>query len=216
MTVSMIRSFASLIVSAAALSASALTAMPPASAWEIGPWARGKNYSIGMPATPRQGADGTLVVDFPRAGRGEWDALTTAVNPLEDVERITVRYRIDAAPGTRFVPAEAPSHTATISLYFQRARDNWTAKGRYASYRWYQPKHTVMPLTRGEHTISIRLDDRWTNVAHRPRDEHPREYRAALAKTARFGIAFGTEQLRSHGVYATGPARFTLLSAEFE
>lgn len=190
--------------------------MPPASSWEIGPWARGKNYSVNMPATPSQGANGSLVVDFPQAGRGEWDALTTSVYPLKQFERVTVRYRIDAAPGTRFVAVEDRKTPPTISLYFQRARDNWTAKGKYASYRWYAPKDKLMPITPGEHTISIRFDDRWTNVAHRPNTEHARGYQGALDKTARFGLAFGTPLLRSHGVAATGQARFTLLSVDFE
>lgn len=212
----MIRRLTAIAVCVTALSATTITAMPPASDWEIGPWARGKNYSVGMPATPRAGANGSLIVDFPREGRGEWDALTTGIYPLKDVERITIRYRIDAAPGTRFVAVESPDQVATISLYFQRAGDTWTAKGRYASYRWYAPKHTVIPLAPGEHTISVRLDDTWTNVWHRPRHEHPREYAAALADTARFGIAFGSLGLRSHGVYATGQARFTLLSADFD
>lgn len=212
----MVRKLVAFTFGAAALIASAATAMPPASEWEIGPWARGKNYSVNMPASPSPGANGSLVVDFPRAGRGEWDALTTGVYPLNGFERVTVRYRIDAAPGTRFVAVEDPNTAPTISLYFQRARDNWTARGKYASYRWYAPKHNLMPITPGEHTISIRFDDRWTNVAHRPNTENRRAYDAALARTARFGFAFGTPLLRSHGVAATGQARFTLLSVNFE
>ncbi len=157
-----------------------------------------------------------MVVNFPRAGRGEWDALTTGIYPLKGFEKVTVRYRIDAAPGTRFVAVEDSRTAPTISLYLQRARDNWTAKGKYASYRWYAPKHTLMPVTPGDHTITIRFDDVWTNVAHRPNTEHQQAYDAALANTARFGFAFGTPLLRSHGVAATGAARFTLLSVDFE
>lgn len=212
----MVRKLFSFALGAATLAATAAAAMPPASEWEIGPWARGKNYSVNMPATPSVGPNGSLVVDFPRAGHGEWDALTTGVYPLKGYERVIVKYRIDAAPGTRFVAVEDARTAPTISLYFQRARDNWTARGKYASYRWYAPKHKLMPITPGEHTISIRFDDRWTNVAHRPNSEHSRAYEAALAKTARFGFAFGTPLLRSHGVAATGEARFTLLSVEFE
>ncbi len=194
----------------------AALAMPPADAWEIGPWARGKNFSVNMPATPRENARGALVVDFPRVGRGEWDAMTTGIYPLADTKRIKVRYRIDAAPGTRFVAVEDPDSPATVSLYFQRARDTWTAKGKYMSYRWYAPKRAVMPITPGEHTVSIRMDEEWTNIAHRPRSEHRTAFDAALADTARFGFAFGSMSLRSHGVAATGPATFTLLSVEFD
>ncbi len=111
---------------------------------------------------------------------------------------------------------EDPDSPATISLYFQRARDTWTAKGKYMSYRWYAPKRAVMPITRGEHTVSIRLDEEWTNIAHRPRSENRSAFDAALADTARFGFAFGSMSLRSHGVAATGPAKFTLLSVDFD
>lgn len=208
--------FATGLTAAAAAFATAVMAMPQASAWEIGPWARGKNYSVNMPATPATNRDGHLVVDFPRHGNGEWDAMTTGVNPLAGKTRVTVKYRIDAAPGTRFIAVEEPDVTATLSLYFQRARDTWTAKGKYASYRWYAPFAKLVPLKAGTHTISIRLDDEWTNVMHRPNTEHPREYAAALADTARFGLAFGTPGRRSHGVAATGPARFTLISVEFD
>ncbi len=205
-----------LTIGLTAVCTTAAIAMPPADAWEIGPWARGKNFSVNMPASPRASADGALVVDFPRVGRGEWDAMTTAIYPLADVKQISVRYRIDAAPGTRFVAVEDPTAPATVSLYFQRARDTWTAKGKYMSYRWYAPKRAVMPIKAGEHTVSIRLDEEWTNIAHRPRSEHRSEFDAALADTARFGFAFGSMGLRSHGVVATGPARFTLLSVDFD
>lgn len=190
--------------------------MPPANQWEIGPWARGKNYSINMPATPSTNSDGHLVVDFPRYGNGEWDALTTGVYPLAGRKTVTVTYRIDAAPGTRFIAVEEPDVPATISLYFQRARDTWTAKGKYASYRWYQPAATVHQLKPGTHTISIDFDDRWTNVFGIPNSDQPRAYAAALSDTSRFGIAFGSLGRRSHGVAATGPARFTLISVEIE
>ena len=69
----MIKRVAPFAVGAFALVATAVTAMPPASQCEIGPWARGKNYSVNIPATPRTNRQGHLEVDFPRYGRGEWD-----------------------------------------------------------------------------------------------------------------------------------------------
>jgi hypothetical protein len=132
-------------------------AVPPTEAWEIGPWARGKNYSVGMPAHPRPGPNGSLVVDLPLAGAGEVDALTTVVGPLAGAKQITLRYRVDAAPGARFVAVETPNEPATVSLYLQRAGDNWTARGRFASYRWYSPQRAVIPLTVGRHTVTFDL-----------------------------------------------------------
>lgn len=212
----MIRTIAPAALGIFATIATAASSMPPASEWEIGPWARGKNYSVNMPATPRTNEKGHLVVDFPRYGDGEWDAMTTGVHPLAGKKRVTVKYRIDAARGTRFVAVEEPDVPATVSLYFQRAGDNWKARGKYASYRWYQPAATVQQLKPGTHTISIDLDDRWTNVWGIPNTDEPRAYAAALSETARFGIAFGSLGKRSHGVAATGRARFTLLSVDID
>jgi hypothetical protein len=192
----------------------AVAAMPPAEAWEIGPWIRGRNYSVGMPAQPSVAPGGGLTFDFPLAGRGQVDALTTATGPLAGARQITLRYRIDAARGTRFVADEAPSETATASLYFQQRGDNWGARGRYASYRWYVPARAVVPLAPGERTVTIRLDDQWGNVNGIPNSQDPGGYQSALANTERLGIAFGSMGMRSHGVYATGPARFTLLALD--
>lgn len=190
---------------------SAIAALPPATAWEIGPWVRGRNYSVGMPSRPTPAPGGGLAFEFPAAGSGEIDALTTAIGPLSGAREITIRYRIDAARGTRFVPAESSIEPASVSLYLQQRGDNWSGRGRYASYRWYSPGHAVIPLAPGVRTVTVRLDDAWTNVYGVPNSQQPQGYAGALEDTARIGLAFGTPSARSHGVYATGPARFTLL-----
>ena len=120
----------------------------------------------------------------------------------------------DAASGTRFIADEAPAETATISLYFQRAGDNWSGRGRYQSYRWYSPAQAVVPLTRGEHTVVVHFDERWTDVHGASSTELREPFRDALNDTETLGIAFGSSSLRSHGVYATGPARFTLIDLD--
>ena len=186
-------------------------AMPPAQAWEIGPTIRGRNYSEGMPRLPDAARDGGVEFEFPRNG-GEVDALVTAIRPLSGAREVSLRFRIDAAPNTRFIAAETPEQTATVSVYFQQAGDNWSGRGRYGSYRWYAPTQAVVPLTPGVHTINVRLDEPWTNVNGVANSRDPEGFAAALANSARFGVAFGTSGRRSHGVYATGPARFTLLS----
>jgi hypothetical protein len=189
----------------------AVAALPPANAWEIGPWVRGRNYSVGMPSAPRPAAGGALTFDFPLAGRGQVDAMTTAIGPLAGARQITVRYRVDAAPGTRFVADETPDQPATVSLYFQQRDDNWSGRGGYVSYRWYAPGRAVVPLTPGTHTMTVRFDEMWTNVHGQTVSQDTDGFSAALEDTARIGLAFGSSARRSHGVYASGPARFTLL-----
>jgi hypothetical protein len=209
-----------LAVASAALTwlglATGIEAMPPAGAWEIGPNIRGRNYSVGMPAQPSQGANGSVVMDFPVVGSGQVDALTTGVNSLEGARQITLRYRIDAARGARFIADETPGEPATVSVYLQQAGDNWSARGRYASYRWYAPPSGVIPLAPGEHTLNLRLDDRWTNVSGVPNSTMPQQYAKALANASTIGIAFGSSSRRSHGVFATAPSRFTLIALDFE
>ncbi|QGN53541.1 hypothetical protein [Novosphingobium sp. Gsoil 351] len=201
---------------AASVVPAALAAMPPAEAWEIGPIVRVKNYSEGMPFNPDRGANGSVIFEFPQAGSGQVDAMTARVGPLTGARTITMRYRIDAARGTRFVADETPGEPATISLYFQRRGDNWNAKGAYESFRWYVPSRAVVPLSPGLHTITVGMDENWTNVHGRSNREIPDGFAAALEDTARLGIAFGSASRRSHGVYATGPARFTLLSLDVD
>ncbi|MEO6041560.1 MAG: hypothetical protein ABIP41_06645 [Croceibacterium sp.] len=202
------------LLAAAAAIPAAVVALPPAPEWEIGPWVRGRNYSQGMPAQPSPAPGGTLAMEFPMAGRGQVDALTTAVGPLAGARQIMLRYRIDAAPGTRFVADERPGEPATVSLYFQQAGDSWSGTGRYESYRWYSPARTVIPLAPGVRSVTIRFDETWTNVNGHANSQDPAGYAAALANTARIGLAFGSASARSHGVYATGPARFTLLALD--
>lgn len=208
--------FRALIATAAVAVPMALAAMPPSEAWEIGPMVRGENYSIGMPAHPRPGPKGSLIVDFPVEGAGQVDALTTSLGPLAGARQVTLRYRVDAAPGTRFIPDEAHNETATVSLYFQRTGDNWSARGRFASYRWYAPSQAVVPLAPGVHKITVQFSDNWTNVYGKPKDAVGAEFADAMKNTDRIGLAFGSLSMRSHGVYATGPARFTLLGMDIE
>ena len=65
----------------------------------------------------------------------------------------------------------------------------------------------------------VRLDDpRWISVrgrsARSPASAGTLE--AALTDIDRIGLVFGSSAARGHGVYATAPARFTLLSFRIE
>jgi hypothetical protein len=185
-----------------------------AASWEIGPIIRGKNYSQGMPLRPRPTRTGWQF-DFPvgSAAAGHVHYVTFRPGPISPQSRIVVRYRVDAQAGTRFVPQESPDVSATVSLYFQRRGDNWSAKGRYEDFRWYAPATTVREIVPGEHEISVGLDDpNWISVLGRTAGSKSGSIEAALADIDRIGLVFGSPAARGHGVYATAPARFTLLS----
>ncbi|NCP20198.1 MAG: hypothetical protein GW855_13690 [Erythrobacter sp.] len=192
-----------------------LAAQTEQSVWHIGPIMRGKNYSYRMPATmqpTREGASFDFPYPTPRDGHVHY--VTTPTGSLADAKRIVMRYRIDAEPGVRFIPEEEPERTATMSLYFQRAGDSWTM--RTPRHRWYAPADKVVPLTPGTHTVSIDLDENWLAMNYQNAWDIPQDYQTALARANSIGFVFGSSVLRGHGVYATGPARFTLLDFRVE
>jgi hypothetical protein len=196
------------------LAGAAPAAAQNAANWEIGPIIRGKNYSQGMPLRPLPTRTGWQF-DFPvgSAAAGHVHYVTFHPGPISPKSRIVVRYRVDARAGTRFLPRESPDVPATVSLYFQRRGDNWSAKGRYEDFRWYAPAATVREIALGTHEISVPLDDpNWISVLGRTAALKPGAIEAALADIDRIGLVFGSASARGHGVYATAPARFTLLS----
>lgn len=200
---------------AALLLSAALAATPPASSWEIGPIIRGRNYSVNMPLRPSDTRAGpSFDIPGPSKADGHVHYLTVATRPLAGARRITLTYRIDAAPGTRFIAQETPQYPATLSLYFQRAGDSWTM--RQPDWRWYAPTNRTMPLLPGKHTVSIGLDENWIAMTGPAAHANPRGFAAALADTHRIGFVFGSEGGRGHGVYATAPARFTILDFRVE
>ncbi|MXP14885.1 hypothetical protein GRI44_09020 [Altererythrobacter confluentis] len=188
---------------------------PAASQWEIGPIIRGRNYSVNMPATLSDTRDGPAFdFPYPTAANGHVHYVTVPVRSLEGARRITLRYRIDAKPGTRFLAQESPGGDGTLSLYFQRGGDRWSA--RTPHHRWYSPVNRVMPLRPGTHTVSINLDEPWIAMMGGDARALPQAFDAAISQTATVGFTFGGTSGRGHGVFATGPARFTVLDYRIE
>ena len=195
------------------LASTVAAAVPAAAQWEIGPIIRGKNYSAGMPLRPEMTRTGWRF-DFPqpRASMGHVHYVTYDPGSLAGKKQITIRYRIEAAPGVRFVAQEAPDRPATMSLYFQQRGDNWSAKRQFGSYRWYSPEARMLPLEPGEREVTIPLNGDWRAVGSFDASEAPEAFARALGNAGRVGVVFGSSAGRGHGVFATGPARFELLS----
>lgn len=194
--------------------ASSLANVPPASSWEIGPFIRGADYSAGMPVQPEPARNGGWFFDFPYpdVSAGHVHYLSLPEDSLVGASKIVMRYRIDAAPGARFVPRENPEMPGTVSFYFQRSGDSWSGS-RHPFHRWYAPSVDV--IAPGVHEMSVSLSDpRWVSVMGKPASAFPEAFEDALANTEKVGFVFGSAIARGHGVYATGPARFTLLSFE--
>ena len=183
---------------------------PSASEWSIGPIIRGRNYSVNMPATMFETRDGPAFdFPYPSASNGHVHYVTVPVRSLKGAKRISLTYRIDARPGTQFVQQEKRKGPATLSLYFQRAGDRWTR--RTPHHRWYSPGARVVALQPGTFTVSISLDEPWIAMMGGHAHSLPRAYQKALNQTAKVGFTFGGNGGRGHGVFATAPARFTVL-----
>ena len=199
------------LCSAAALLGTAAIAQR-ASDWSIGPVIQGQNYSVGMPPVLKEGRSGPYFdFPYPDARAGHVHYVTRPTGSLADARSITLRYRIDAAPGARLLAREHPDREAQLSLYFQRRGDDWSARGRYETYRWYAMPARMMPLTPGTHRVTIDLANDWKAVGASRSNRQVSQFRDALEDAGRIGFTFGSRGGRGHGVYATGPARFTLL-----
>ncbi len=206
---------------AATLVVPSAAAPPSASAWEIGPVIRGRNYTIGMPLQPTPLRSGWFF-DFPNptAAAGHVHYLTYPHGSLQGKRRIILRYRIDAARGVRFVPQEDQNLPATLSLFFQRRGDNWSGGGlfgRYSTYRWYSPHEKMKTIAVGNYEMAINLDDPdWIGVNGELASTKPERFADAKWKAERVGFVLGSQRARGHGVFSTGPARFTLLDFRVE
>ncbi len=177
---------------------------------------KGRNYSVNMPPTMEQSREGAFF-DFPgpRRANGHVHYVTMPIRSLEGARRITLRYRIDAPPGTRFVPQEFPDRTAILSLFIQQRGDRWTRS--YPTHRWYSPNDRVMSLRPGIHTVTIDFDEPWIPVlGGEAAQSRPDAFRTARENASRVGFTFGSSGGRGHGVFATRPARFTILDFEIE
>jgi hypothetical protein len=181
-------------------------------AWVIGPIIRGRNYSQGAPLHPSPGPRGGWHIDLPRAP-GSVHYVTFGHGSLAGKRRIVMRYRIEAAPGVRIEPITAPGAPSIITLYFQRGGDNWSAKGRFESYRWYATFASQSPITPGDHVMVAPLDGNWTAVMTSSARTNPAGYRDAIADADQIGFVLGGGDGYGHGVFATGRAR--LIVTEF-
>ncbi|HYW16363.1 MAG TPA: hypothetical protein VE891_09455 [Allosphingosinicella sp.] len=183
--------------------------------WTIGPFVRGRNYSSGVPLHPTARRGGGWQVDLPGAP-GSVHALTFHHGPLAGKRRIVMRYRVEAARGTRILAASDGKSPSMITLYFQRRGDNWSGRGRFETYRWYATFATQTPLTPGNHVMVAPLDGPWTAIETSKATTNPAAFRAALADTDQVGFVLGGGDGFGHGIFATGPARLIVTDFRVE
>ncbi|HVL78775.1 MAG TPA: hypothetical protein VM346_05755 [Sphingomicrobium sp.] len=199
-------------VAAAPAPASARSFLNPA-LWEVGPIIHGRNHSFGVAARPAPHPHG-FAIDIPT--RGSVNYVTFRHGSLAGKSRIVMRYRVEAAPGVRILPRTNPAQASILSLYFQRAGDDWSSRGPFEAYRWYSTFRTHSPIGPGEHVLTIPLNGNWTAVMTSSARTNPMGFRQALAEADRVGFVLGGGDGYGKGVFATGPARIVVTDFRVE
>ena len=132
------------------------------------------------------------------------DGLHTVVKdtgPLPAGATVTADFEITGAD--KFVGAQEQASPAAVSLFIQRAGDNWSGAGAFNEYRAYSvdvmPPEFVTNLGNGRYVISQQLvRDKWVNVSDAGTEQG---YQDLLQNAQRIGLVFGTAQSgRAHGV----------------
>jgi hypothetical protein len=186
-----------------------------AAAWEIGPIIRGRDYSQGMPLHPTPRRQGGWQIDLPQPP-GSVHYVTFRHGSLAGKSRIVLRYRVEAAPGVRIVPATAPALPSIVTLYFQRAGDDWSGRGAFEAYRWYATFASQSPIAPGDHLLVAPLDGNWTAVERSSARTNPAAFRDSVAHADRVGFVLGGGDGYGHGVFATGRARLVVTQFRVE
>ena len=194
------------VVGVSTVSAQTPAKMPDALYWSIGPMIRGRNYSQGMPMQPVPLRRGGWYFDLPQLPASV-HYVTFNHGSLVGKRRLVIRYRIEAAPGVRFLPITSPSSPSIITLYFQRAGDNWSGKRAFEAYRWYATFASQSPITPGDHEMAAPLDANWTAVERSSASNNPVAFRRAIIEADQVGFVLGGGDGYGHGIFATGPAR---------
>jgi hypothetical protein len=178
-----------------------------ARSWSIGP------HAEGVASQPQAHADGWAIL-LPR-NAGSANYVTMPTGPLTGKTGIHIRFRIDAEPGVKIVPTSNPKMPSALTLYFQRCHDDWSAQGKFETYRWYASFATQSPLeTNQEYEIAAPFTANWTAIETSSKLTRPAEFDAALADACRVGFVLGGGTGLGHGIYATGQA--TLVVTAFQ
>lgn len=174
-------------------------------AWEIGPVIDGVNYSLNMPLHPVAHPEG-WALELSDLSR-EPHYVTMATGSLAGKTRIRMVYRVEGGPIVAATDTAGPS---ILTLYFQRAGDDW----RQETFRWFASFSSQMPIAAGEHVIEAPLDGNWTAVMTSSRSTNPQEFQAAVENAARVGFVLGGGTGLGHGVRATASARIVVTAFE--
>lgn len=183
--------------------------------WVIGPVVLGENASRGMPLHPMSAGKGGWYFDLPPPP-GSVHYITFRHGSLTGKTRIVMRYRVEINPGVRIEPVTAPNSVSIITLYFQRAGDDWSGADEFETYRWYATFASQSPITPGEHLMIASFKANWTAIQTSSKQSNPLAFRDALVNADEVGFVLGGGTGYGHGVYSTGRARIIVEKFEVQ
>jgi hypothetical protein len=164
-----------------------------------------------MPPHPQLHPEGwSIDIPYPNADAGHVHYVTIPTDSLVGKDKVTLRCRLEMAPGVKLVPVHFPDAPSLLTLYFQRKHDDWTAQGAYETYRWYASFGTQTDLHAGEYVLEARFDQNWTAVLASSRTDKLDAFNVALLDAGRIGFVLGGGDGLGHGVYATGPVKLVV------
>ena len=158
--------------------------------------------------------------------------LVTVPPVLTGKTSLTMSGSISAGAGVKFIPTTTPGQppdtsSGTCGFYLQEVGDNLSGavenSQNYAYYRWFSHSGRVV-LANGDFNVTVSFTNRsdWSSVYGEYADAPTstvagspvtpgQGFALALANPAYIGITCGG-RFFGHGVYATGPATFTMNS----
>jgi hypothetical protein len=190
--------------------------------WHIGPRSRvWGNRSPGMPEHPGYHPEG-FVIDLPTHEASQVGYVTFNHGSLAGKTQIRMRYRLELSPGAKVYAVSQADRSSTVypamlTLYFQREGDDWSAGGKFETYRWFATlaNDGNNYLREGEVEIVVPLERVWTATQDSNAVDQRPAFEAAKASACCVGFVLGgNENSVGHGARSTGDARLVVTKFE--
>lgn len=175
--------------------------------WTYGPTINGVNRSAGTWLSDENGGF-AVNIPSPNGQAGTANYITRSTNGLSEAKAVYIDFEVIAAPGTKLKPRDGSDFPSLLTLYFQRAGDNWYADASTETYRWWASPKMVINLEPGKrYTVRHRFDEVWTAVLSSSSESNPNGFAQARAYANQVGFTLGGGDGLGHGVFATAPAK---------
>lgn len=171
-------------------------------------------YSPGMPTHPTAMISKAWLFIFPEQTKGEVHYLTVPYKQNRLPKSVTMVFDISTPQPTTYHSVESGPLPPSFYLYFQRKYDNWSAAGKYGSYRWWTEGYILGSADNTNITLTVPFEpSKWSNVHGIYGDKVLNEFQDALLNVGRVGITFGGGYSYGHGVNTTSGLAIMHLSS---